>query len=82
VLTCLEPRPGPATSGGEPAPIEEIEGVIAGLREAVKELVGTVRAIHTAQTTGSQATLPENPAIPSTGLASLRLSTLQLLTFR
>jgi len=72
----------PSTSGGEPAPIEEIEGVIAGLREAVKELVCAVRAVHTTQTTGSQATPPENPAIPSTSLASLRLPTLQLLTFR
>ena len=78
VLTCLEPRPGLATSGGElvcnmPATIEEIQGVVAGLSEVVKGLVDAIQAIHTAQTTESQATLRENPAVPSTGVASLRL---------
>ena len=62
--------------------MEEIQGVVAGLSEVVKELVGAIQAVHTAQTTRSQATPPENPADPSTGLASLRLSTLQLPTFR
>ena len=57
VLTYLEPRPGPATSGGEPvsnmpATIEEIQGVVAGLSEVVKGLVGAIQAIHSAQTTG------------------------------
>ena len=87
VLTCLEPRPGPTTSGGEPvsnmpATIEEIQGVVAGLSEVVKGLLGAIQAVHTAQTTGSQATPPENPAVLSTGVASLRLPTLQLPTFR
>ena len=41
MFTCLEPRPGPSTSGGElvlnmPATIEEIQGVVAGLSEVVK----------------------------------------------
>ena len=87
MFTRLEPRPGPATSGGEPvsnmpASIEEIQGVVAGLSEVVKGLVGAIQAVHTAQTTGSQDTPPENPAVPSTGVASLRLPTLQLPTFR
>ena len=87
MLTCLEPRPGPTTSGGEPvsnmpATIEEIQGVVAGLSEVVKGLVGAIQAVHTAQTTRSQTTPPENPAVPSTGVASLRLPTLQLPTFR
>jgi len=75
VFTSLEPRPGPATSDGKPvsnmpATIEEIQGVVAGLSEVVKGLVGAIQAVHTAQTTGSQATPPENPAVPSTGVAS------------
>ena len=87
MFTCLEPRPGPSTSGGElvlnmPATIEEIQGVVAGLSEVVKGLVGAIQAVHTAQSTGSQATPPGNPAVPSTGIASLRLPTLQLPTFR
>ena len=87
MFTCLEPCPGPSTSGGElvlnmPATIEEIQGVVAGLSEVVKGLVGAIQAVHTAQTTGSQATPPGNPAVPSTGVASLRLPTLQLPTFR
>ena len=85
MFTCLEPHP--STSGGElvlnmPATIEEIQGVVAGLSEVVKGLVGAIQAVHTAQTTGSQATPPGNPAVPSTGVTSLRLPTLQLPTFR
>lgn len=64
-----------------PGTIEEIQGVVAGLREVVKGLVGVIQAVHTAQTTGLYATLPENPAVPSTGIVSLRLPTLQLTTF-
>ena len=87
MFTCLEPHPGLSTSGGElvlnmPATIEEIQGVVADLSEVVKGLVGAIQAVHTAQTTGSQATPPGNPAVPSTGVASLRLPTLQLPTFR
>ena len=83
MFTCLELRPDPATSGREPvskipATIEErIQGVVSGLSEVVNELVGAIQAVDTAQTTGSQATPPENPAVPSTGVASLRLPTLQ-----
>ena len=62
--------------------IEEIQGVVARLSEVVKGLLGAIQAVHTAQTTGSQATLNGNPAVPSTGIASLRLPTLQLPTFR
>jgi len=59
-----------------PDTIEEIQGVVAGLREVAKGLVGVIQAVHTAQTTGLHATLPENPAVPSTGIVSLRLPTL------
>jgi len=57
VFTCLEPRPGPATSGGKPvstmcATIDEIQGVVAGLSEIVKGFVGAIQAVHTAQTPG------------------------------
>ena len=65
-----------------PATIEEIQGAVASLSEVVKRLVGAIQAVHTAQTSGSHATLPGNPAIPSTGVASLRLPPLQLPTFR
>ena len=36
-----------------PATIEKIQGVVAGLSEVVKGLVGAIQAVHTAQTTGS-----------------------------
>ena len=65
-----------------PATIQDIQGAVAGLSEVVKGLVGAIQAVHTAQTSGSQATLPGNPAVPSTGVASLRLPPLQLPTFR
>ena len=65
-----------------PTTIKEIQGVVASLSEVVKGLVGAIQAVHTAQTTASQATLPENPAVPSTHVASLCLPTLQLPTFR
>lgn len=65
-----------------PATIKEIQDIVAGLSKVVKGLAGAIQAVHTAQTTGLQATLPENPAVPSTGVASLRLPTLQLPTFR
>jgi len=65
-----------------PATIEEIQDVVAGLSEVVKGLVGTIQAVHTAQITRSQATPPDNPAVPSTGITSVRLPTLQLPTFR
>ena len=54
MFTCLEPHPGPSTSGGElvlnmPATIEEIQGVVAGLSEVVKGLDGAIQAVHTAE---------------------------------
>ena len=47
LFTCLEPRPGPSTSGGEfvlnmSATIEEIQGVVTGLSEVVKGLFGFI----------------------------------------
>ncbi|XP_078374474.1 uncharacterized protein LOC144658021 [Oculina patagonica] len=65
-----------------PATIEELQGVVSGLSEVVKGLVGAIQAVHTAQTTAaaaSQAHPPEHQAISS---PTLRLPTLQLPTFR
>ena len=58
-----------------PATKEEIQGIVVRLSEVIKGLVGAIEAIHTAQPTGSKATPPGNPAVPSTGVASLRLPT-------
>ena len=67
-----------------PATIKEIQGIVTGLSTVVKGLVGAIQAIHTAQTTVSQAQalLPENQAVSSTGTATLRLLMLQFPMFR
>ncbi len=65
-----------------PATIKELQGVISGLSEVVKGLVGAIQAVHTAQTTAaaaSQAHPPEHQAVSS---PTLRLPTLQFPTFR
>ncbi len=64
-----------------PATIKELQGVVAGLSEVVKGLVGAIQAVRTAQITGaaSQALQPEHQAVSS---PTLRLPTLQLPTFR
>ena len=83
MLTCLEPRPGP--SGGEPissmpATIEEtlIQGILAGLSEVVKGLVGAIKAVHTALVNNrvtAKATPPGNHAVLSTGVKRRHFST-------
>ena len=64
-----------------PATIEELQGVVAGLSEVVKGLVGAIQL--QAQTSATHASAADpTPAPPNQNFTTLRLPTLQLPTFR